>query len=184
MERLQAAERLWPGFLAARGPTLVHSGVIEIWNTRIRWQNLESWLAWMDSEQRRTILQQATAQGFSFQGRTNWQGYARWLNQPLAARTPIWKMNLVVLAMIYPTVMVVARISRDWSLQRPIATLLANAITVAVTGWWLIPLLARLYGGWLEGRWSRPRQRLALVSILLLLAGFLLLFSLLPPGGL
>ena len=35
--------------------------------------------------------------------------------------------------------------------------LISNAITVAVTGWLLVPLLAKAYGGWLQTqshRWN------------------------------
>jgi len=33
------------GFLAHRGPTLVREGSEEVWRPRIRWRDMESWLA-------------------------------------------------------------------------------------------------------------------------------------------
>jgi antibiotic biosynthesis monooxygenase (ABM) superfamily enzyme len=200
MERLMQAERRWPGYRDGQGPTLVQRAPLQnpasetadasnpgeaedLWTNRIVWDDLESWLAWMDSEERRPILQEERHGGFSFRRRSNWQGYARWLGRAAAERTPIWKMNLIVLLLIYPTVMLVGRLTRDWSLQRPALMLIGNAITVAVTGWWLVPLTARAYAGWLDGHWSQSQRLRALVSILLLLlALLLLLFQALPAG--
>jgi antibiotic biosynthesis monooxygenase (ABM) superfamily enzyme len=80
MAQLAAAESRWPGFLAGQAPQLLGQDREELWRSRIRWRDLESWLAWMDSEERRRILSEAgTAGGFRYSGRTNWQGYARWL---------------------------------------------------------------------------------------------------------
>ena len=56
MAQLAAAESRWPGFLAGQAPQLLERGPEEIWRSRIRWRDLESWLAWMDSEERRRIL--------------------------------------------------------------------------------------------------------------------------------
>ncbi|MFM7360863.1 MAG: antibiotic biosynthesis monooxygenase [Cyanobium sp.] len=177
VERLAEAERQRPGFLAHRGPTLVRGGTEELWLTRIRWRDMESWLAWMDSDQRRAILQQAQAgDGFRFEGRANWQGYARWLAGHQATRAPVWKTNLLVLLVLYPTVTVLERLLAGIPLAPAPALLLSVILSVTLTGFWLVPLAGRLYGGWLEGTWPPLRQRLALASIPLALALMALVF--------
>ncbi|MFM8605286.1 MAG: antibiotic biosynthesis monooxygenase [Cyanobium sp.] len=177
VERLAEAERQRPGFLAHRGPTLVRGGTEELWRTRIRWRDMERWLAWMDSDQRRAILQQAQAgDGFRFEGRANWQGYARWLAGHQAARAPVWKTNLLVLLVLYPTVTVLERLLAGIPLAPAPALLLSVILSVTLTGFWLVPLAGRLYGGWLEGTWPPLRQRLALASIPLALALMALVF--------
>lgn len=183
IERLAEAERRRPGFLAHRGPTLVRGGAEkqegadELWRTRIRWRDMESWLAWMDSAERRAILQQAQAgDGFRFEGRANWQGYARWLAGAQAERAPVWKTNLLVLLVLYPTVTALERLLAGLPLAPAPALLLSVILSVSITGFWLVPLAGRLYGGWLEGTWPPPRQRLALASIPLALALMALLF--------
>lgn len=180
MAQLAAAESHWPGFLAGQPPQLLEQGREELWRSRIRWRDLESWLAWMDSEERRHLLSEAcSGHGFRYSGHTNWQGYARWLARDQAARTPVWKSNLLVLLVLYPTVMVLGPLLRPLPLPRPGAVLVSAGMGVAITGWWLVPLAARLYDGWLTGR-STPRQRrLALASILLMLGLLWALFQLL-----
>jgi antibiotic biosynthesis monooxygenase (ABM) superfamily enzyme len=177
IERLAEAERQRPGFLTQRGPTLLREGAEELWRTRIRWRDLESWLAWMDSTERREILQQArTGDGFRFEGRSNWKGYARWLAGQQAGRAPVWKTNLLVLLVLYPTVMGLERLLGGLPLAPAAALLLSVVLSVTITGFWLVPLAGRLYGGWLEGTWPPPRRRLALVSIPLALALMAFLF--------
>lgn len=166
MAQLAAAESRWPGFLAGQAPQLLERGPEEIWRSRIRWRDLESWLAWMDSEERRRILSEAgSGGGFRYSGRTNWQGYARWLASAQAARTPVWKSNLLVLLVLYPSVMVLGPLLRPLPLARPGAVLLSVSVSVAITGWWLVPLAARVYDGWLTGRGTAQQQTLALASI-------------------
>ncbi len=183
VERLAEAERQRPGFLAHRGPTLVRAGAEEgagaeeVWRTRIRWRDLESWLSWMDSAERRAILQQEQAgDGFRFEGRANWQGYARWLAGQQAAKAPVWKTNLLVLLVLYPTVTALERLLAGLPLAPAPALLLSLILSVTITGFWLVPLAGRLYGGWLEGTWPPRRRRLALASIPLVLALMALLF--------
>jgi antibiotic biosynthesis monooxygenase (ABM) superfamily enzyme len=145
IERLAEAERRRPGFLAHRGPTLMRAGAEEqpgaeeLWRTRIRWRDTESWLAWMDSAERRGILQQAQAGGgFRFEGRSNWQGYARWLAGAQAARAPAWKTNLLVLLVLYPTVTVLERLLAELPLAPAGALLLSVVLSVTITGFWLV----------------------------------------------
>lgn len=175
--QLAEAERRRPGFLAQRGPTLVREGSEELWRTRIRWRDMESWLAWMDSAERRAILQQARDHdGFRFEGHANWQGYARWLADAQERRAPTWKTNLLVLLVLYPTVTALERLLAGLPLEPAGALLLSVVLSVTITGFWLVPLAGRLYGGWLEGTWPPLRQRLALASIPLALALMTLLF--------
>jgi antibiotic biosynthesis monooxygenase (ABM) superfamily enzyme len=172
MAKLAEAESRWPGFLAGRPPQRLRRGPVELWRSRIRWHNLESWLAWMESEERQTILREAQeADGFRYAGRTNWQGYARWLVGEQAARTPIWKSNLLVLLVLYPTVMLLAPLLRNLPLERPGAVLLSTSLSVAITGWWL------------TGRASHGQRTCSLLSILLALALMWSLLERFAPGN-
>ena len=61
-------------------------------------------------------------------------------------------MNLLVWLALYPSVMLLSLISVDTLGKLPLALnmLLSTAITVALTGWLLVPLLAKAYGEWLK----------------------------------
>ena len=68
-------------------------------------------------------------------------------------------MNLLIWLALYPSVMLLSLISVHTLGELPLALnmLISNAITVAVTGWLLVPLLAKAYGGWLQTqshRWN------------------------------
>jgi antibiotic biosynthesis monooxygenase (ABM) superfamily enzyme len=183
MAKLAEAESRWPGFLAGRPPQRLLRGPVELWRSRIRWRDLESWLAWMESEERRGLLSEAQASDrFAYAGRTNWRGYARWLASEQAARTPTWKSNLLVLLVLYPTVMVLGPLLRALPLARPGAVLLSASLSVAITGWWLVPLAARLYDGWLTGRAGRGAGACSLASILLALTLMWALFGRFGPA--
>ncbi len=61
-------------------------------------------------------------------------------------------MNLLIWLALYPSVMLLILISADSLGELPLALnmLISTAITVAVTGWLLVPLLAKAYEGWLQ----------------------------------
>lgn len=61
-------------------------------------------------------------------------------------------MNLLVWLALYPAVMPLSLISVDTLGQLPLALnmLISTAITVALTGWLLVPLLAKAYKRWLQ----------------------------------
>ena len=89
--------------------------------------------------------------------------------------TPVWKINLLVWLALYPSVMILIVIG-DGSLGRlplPLNMLISNAITVAITGWWLVPWLSRRYENWLQTN-SRRLDLIYTSSVF----GFLLLFML------
>jgi len=174
MARLFAAEAGAPGFLRHEGPTQVAEGPPLIYRSSSRWSDLDRWVGWMDSPQRRRLLEQAHRAGGGFEAHTNWRGYALWLARSAPApqgAPPVWKINLLVLLVLYPSVLVVARLLRDLPTDPATTLLLANIATVSLTGWWLVPLVQRLYGDWLERRsgghwrWAAP---LSIAAVLLL----------------
>ena len=61
-------------------------------------------------------------------------------------------MNLLVWLALYPSVMLLSLIGVDTLGKLPLALnmLLSTAITVALTGWLLVPLLANAYREWLK----------------------------------
>lgn len=182
MARLMAAERRQRGFLSHSGPTPTARGTLAVYTTHSRWRDLESWLAWMDSAERRAIVQHAPEDGYTFRGTTNWRGYAQWLAKSQARVVPTWKVNLLVLLVLYPSILLVRWLMDGWPLDVPSAVLLSTVATVALTGWWLVPVASRIYAAWLEGRQSRWRAAFSLASILALVALTWLAWRSLPPG--
>ena len=128
------------------------NGLVEC-NVRLRFSDVQACLAWIDSPIRRRLLNQAEANFVhQFQSRVHKPSFDLWLTSQLPDPPPVWKMNLLVWLALYPSVMLLSLISVDTLGQLPLALnmLISTAITVALTGWLLIPLLAKVYGGWLQ----------------------------------
>lgn len=150
---------------------------------RIRFTSLEHCLSWLDSTVRRHLLLDAEAAiGYRYRAGVEPQSFDQWISVRSGQRSPTWKVNLLVWLALYPSVMVLILIGQTTlgRLPLPLNMLISNAITVAVTGWWLVPWLSRIYGGWLSNRslrWNWIHSS-TIVGFLLL---FLVLFSALGP---
>ena len=135
------------------------NGLIEC-NVRLCFSDVQACLAWIDSPIRRRLLNQAEVNfEHQFQSRIYKPSFDLWLTSQLPDPPPIWKMNLLIWLALYPSVMLLSLISVHSLGELPLALnmLISNAITVAVTGWLLVPLLAKAYGGWLQtqsNRWN------------------------------
>ena len=130
----------------------ISTGLVEC-NVRLCFSDVQSCLAWIDSPIRRHLLNQAEANFVhQFQSCVHNPSFDLWLTSQLPDPPPIWKMNLLVWLALYPSVMLLSLISVDSLGQLPLALnmLISTAITVALTGWVLVPLLAKAYGGWLQ----------------------------------
>jgi len=154
------------------------SGLI-LCTARIRFTSLEHCLSWLDSTVRRHLLLDAEAAiGYRYRAVVEPRSFDQWISVRSGQRSPTWKVNLLVWLALYPSVMVLILIGQSTlgRLPLPLNMLISNAITVAVTGWWLVPWLSRVYGGWLSNRslrWNWVHSS-TIVGFLLL---FLVLFS-------
>ena len=94
---------------------------------------------------------------------------------------PVWKINLLAWLALYPSVMILIILGQSTlgKVSLPLSMLLSNAITVALTGWFLVPWLSRIYQPWLEER-SNRWQIMGTLSILGGLLLSLALFNQLP----
>ena len=145
----------------------------------IRFTSLEHCLHWLDSSARRHLLLRAEeAIGYRYRASVETQSFEQWIALRSGAHPPTWKVNLLVWLALYPCVMVLTQIGQTTlgRLPLPLNMLISNAITVAVTGWILVPWLSRRYGGWLSNRSLRWNliHGTTIVGYLLL---FLVLFS-------
>ena len=178
-----AAARQYPGFVAETAPTAVgrepHAGRL-LFASELSFTTPGTFMGWMDCQERRDLLSAAERDGYRYEGRSDWEGYARWLGEAGGASVPVWKVNLLVLLVLYPTVAVLRVLLKSLPLDGPSGLLLGNVCTVALTGWWLVPWVSRLCRPWLEGTASRRHQRLTLASILVALGLMLQLFRALP----
>jgi len=151
--------------------------------THVRFEELEQCLHWLDSPQRRQLLNQAEELiGYHYRFHLDAGSFDQWIQARGTARTPIWKVNLLVWLALYPSVMLLMWLSGSTlgKLSLPLNMLISNLITVLLTGYLLVPWLSRLYSDWL----STTTRRWTLVgcSTILVAQGLLLVLFSTAPG--
>ena len=150
--------------------------------THVRFEELEQCLRWLDSPQRRELLNEAEELiGYRYRFHLEAGSFDQWIQAKGASRTPIWKVNLLVWLALYPSVMVLMWVSGSTlgSLPLPLNMLISNLITVLLTGYLLVPWLSRVYTNWLST--ASRRWTLAGCSTIVVAQGLLLmLFSTVP----
>ncbi len=113
---------------------------------------LQTWLA---SSERAELVAKVQSEIGEFQLETLANGFATWFtNRKQPNAPPGWKMVLVVLLGLYPTVMTltltVGRVT--FPLGLALAILIGNALSVITLQYIVMPRLTRIFGPWLQGR--------------------------------
>ena len=136
-------------------------------------------MTWLDSTERRHILNDAEALlSYEYDSLLETHSFDQWLNSCQGMQTPVWKINLLVWLALYPSVMILMLIGQNslGVLPLPLNMLISNAITVAITGWFLVPWLSKRYGRWLQTK-SKRLNAIYTASVIGFLLLFLLFFS-------
>ena len=151
--------------------------------THVRFEELEQCLRWLDSPQRRELLNQAEKLiDYQYRFRLDSNSFDQWIQAKGTSPTPIWKVNLLVWLALYPSVMLLMWLSDPTlgNLPVPLNMLISNLITVLITGYLLVPWLSRLYAHWLST--ASRRWTLAGCSTILVAQGLLLTLFSKTPG--
>lgn len=159
-------------------------GVNPNWLTFIRFDTNEHLRGWLDSDERAQLIAEATSiEDTAY--RTTKTSFSGWFPEADGAAKPPpgWKFTAIVLLVLYPVVIleVLFLAPRISGLGVGLATFVANAISVSLTGFLLIPLAGRSLKWWLFPTEGKQSQR-TLVGALLLVALYglsVLIFSLL-----
>ena len=155
-------------------------GVQEDFVAILRFDSEANLQAWLNSPQRRQLLDEAAPLTAEFHTRMAQSGFEQWFRDatPQGAPPPAaWKMNMIVLLTLYPVVFLWglcgghANSDRSIHLNFPVALFIGNAFSVILTSY-LVPWTAKRLSWWLTppkaGRtlvdlrapvcWSRPMQ--------------------------
>jgi hypothetical protein len=160
-------------------------GVQESWLAIVRFDSEENLQAWMNSPVRLNLLKEAGPFTEEFHARIVRTGFDQWFKLPDGVPpSAAWKMNMLVLLMLYPVVFLFG----TW-VQTPLlmgkaglpfwlALFIGNVVSVLLLSW-LVPALSRGFRWWLAparevgGRTSLAGAALILTLYIILL----LLFS-------
>lgn len=148
--RIAAAEAKFDGFSGYRLDPPV-PGVQDDWTTMLRFDSDAHLDAWLNSDQRKRLLEEAPRFSTEFHTRKVHTGFDSWFTGGKGAGAeppPAWKQNMVVLLTLYPTVflfgflvqtpLMVGRGMPFW-----LALFLANAVSTALLGWLFVPWASR-----------------------------------------
>jgi len=128
----------------------------------LRFDGEENLNAWLDSSERRKLVEEAEPLTEEFHTRTVRAGFEQWFREASAAGPlPLWKMDMIVLLMLYPIVFLfgvfVATpfLTNRLALPFAISLFLGNIVSVGLTGF-LVPWVANRFGWWLRPSGSQP----------------------------
>lgn len=186
--RVAAVESTFAGFQGYKLEPPV-AGVQDDWVTVLRFDSDEHLDAWLNSDARKQLLQEGEAFDAQTHLRKVRNGFDAWFATGTAAgsRAPGWKMNMLVLLMLYPVVFLFGTwVSDPLLLGRGVpfwlALFIGNMVSVPLVGSVLVPWISRVFGWWLQPAAGRGERvtRMGIALLLLLYGASLLIFSLFP----
>ena len=152
------------------------------WLAILRFDTEKSLQAWLDSSERKKLLQESAPFLEEFHARVVRAGFEQWFSSATdGTSAPAWKQNMIVLLLLYPVVFLFGL----W-VQTPIlmgkarlpfwlALFIGNVVSVLLLNW-LVPWVSKRFGWWLAptGRWTSLAGAALMV---MLYAVWLFLFS-------
>lgn len=193
--RISALQARFEGFQGYKFEAPI-PGVQEDWVTILRFDSDAHLEAWLNSEQRQHILQEANAFSLDTHIRKVRVGFESWFkftDGEQQSSPPIWKVNMIVLLALYPIVFlfsffVYTPVLIHQGVPFWLAVFLSNTFSTIALGWVVVPALSKVFSWWLNPLKSAasvqiPQQWITCagaVLILCLYALLLLAFSHLP----
>jgi len=182
--RIAAAQARAPGLQGYRFESPV-PGVQDDFVAILRFDSAANLQAWLDSPERRRLLDEAAPLVDDLHARVAHTGFEQWFRDGpgdgngAGARPPAWKMNMIVLLVLYPIVFLFgALVTTPLLLDRlhlpfPLALFLGNVVSVGLTGA-LVPSIAARLGWWLAPRAATRGATLAGAALLGALYGLMI----------
>jgi antibiotic biosynthesis monooxygenase (ABM) superfamily enzyme len=184
-QRIAIAQAKSPGFQGYRFEPPI-PGVQDDWLAILRFDTERNLQTWLDSPERKQLLEQAAPFLEEFHARVVRTGFDQWFPATPDGGSPpaAWKQNMIVLLLLYPVVFLFG----IW-VQTPLlmgkaglpfwlALFIGNVVSVLLLNW-LVPWVSNRFGWWLAPAHNATRwTSLAGAALLLLLYALcLFLFS-------
>jgi len=153
------------------------------WIVVIHFDEAATLKVWLDSPVRAQWVEKLRETIGSFDLKVLSVGFGPWFAclTPEAGTTPPpgWKMALIVLLGLYPTVMVLTLFPGPYvsPLGLALAMLIGNALSISILQWAVMPALNHLFSGWLLA--NTPAQWVLSVSGSAVILGLLAVLALL-----
>lgn len=183
VDRIRQVEAKFPGYQGLQLQPPI-PGLQDNWVSLLRFDTSEHLNAWLESDARRDALQEVEQfiDKREQQVATSFSGWFTFGDAPGQA-PPSWKQSMIVLLTLYPIVMLEQMFLNPLlrSLGMAEAIFIGNLLSVAATGFVLIPLALRAFEWWLLPRPNDPtRVEVAGISLIVgLYALSIIVFALL-----
>lgn len=176
--RIAAAQSKAPGLQGYRFEPPV-PGVQEDFVAILRFDTEANLQAWLNSPIRKKLVEEATPLTEEFHTRMARTGFDQWFQDSVAggAPLPVWKMDMLVLLMLYPIVFLWSEFVAFPFLGKThfaISLFVGNIVSVALTGF-LVPWVANYFGWWLQPATLANRLRIHLLGAGIILAFYVLM---------
>jgi uncharacterized protein len=178
-QKIAAAQARAPGFQGYRFDPPI-PGVQENWLSILRFDSEANMHAWINSPVRLTLLKEAEPFTEESHARIVRTGFDQWFKVDVGATAPpAWKLNMLVLLMLYPVVFLLG----VW-FQKPLLTdrgvpfwlslFIANGASVVLLNY-LVPWASRRFEWWLTPRGAVVRINFIGAALVVALYGLSLL---------
>ncbi|KTS08279.1 MULTISPECIES: antibiotic biosynthesis monooxygenase [Methylobacterium] len=177
-QKIAAAQSRAPGMQGYRFEPAV-PGVQEDYVAILRFDSEANLRTWMDSPERQALVAEAVPMTAEFHTRTVQSGFEQWFRNvapPGGAAPAAWKMNMIVVLTLYPTVFLwgvlvgTPILAGLLKVDFPVALFIGNVFSVLLTSL-MVPWTARRLDWWLTPDPAR-RTRVNLQGAALLIAAY------------
>jgi uncharacterized protein len=175
--KIAAAQSKAPGLQGYRFEPAV-PGVQEDYVAILRFDNEANLKAWLDSPERKRLVEEAAPFTEEFHTRMVRSGFDQWFREaadPGASALPVWKMDMLVLLMLYPIVFLwgifigVPLLADKLAMPFAVALFVGNIVSVGLTGY-LVPWVAMRFNWWLRPSLTKSPVRTHIFGALIVLA--------------
>lgn len=161
MAKIHQAEAKFPGFRGVYMQSPITSGGVH-WITLLQFDTPENLDHWLNSPERKTVLEEAKSLITSLESHRMISPYAGWFASVAKGGKlpPLWKQTMLILLVLFPIVMLEFKYLSPLTagLNISLATFIGNAISVTLISWPMMPIAIWFLGWWLspnsERRWQ------------------------------
>lgn len=181
-QRIAAAQAGSPGFQGYRFEPPI-AGVQANYVAILRFESEETLRGWMDSPERHRLLEQAKGLTDDVHARIVRSGFSQWFPDT-PGQAPAWKMNMVVLLLLYPVVFLFGLwvqtpiLMRGMGLPFWLALFIGNVASVIILNY-LVPWTSKGFNWWLMPArgWSMRNDSVGAGLIIAIYIVLMVIFS-------
>jgi antibiotic biosynthesis monooxygenase (ABM) superfamily enzyme len=175
---IQAAQAKMPGFVGCAVQEPI-SGVQDQWVTLLAFESGKQLDAWLSSGTRASLLRKAEGIVARDEVSRVESGFEGWFDFGRSAGTsapPAWKFNYLVLAGLYPIVMleILYLTPKLFWMNPAFSNLIGNIFSVGILGWPVVAILGKVMGWWVQpapgaSKWTDLKGALVMIGVLAVL---------------